>query len=115
MKETGTFPVYGASGVMGFTEQCVVPAPVCLVTCRGKGSGTVRRTNGPSFITSNAFIITPKSDFMHWAPFFVELVVHHLNLQKVLSGWAQLQLTVEDLSRVEVPHGQPPSEECQSP
>jgi type I restriction enzyme S subunit len=101
MKETGAFPVYGASGVLGFTEECLMPAPVCLVTCRGKGSGTVWRTTGPAFITSNAFIITPKSKFMHCAPLFIELILNHLDLQKALSGWAQLQVTVEDLSRLE--------------
>lgn len=51
----GSVPVYGANGVIGYTDKAMVTAPEIIVGRVG-ACGAVRVTNGPSWITDNALI-----------------------------------------------------------
>jgi type I restriction enzyme S subunit len=100
--ESGQFPVYGAGSVIGYYDQCVLEDKVCLVTCRGNGSGTVWRTREAAFITNNSLMMRPNEKFSHWSHFFIELVAKHSNIRGVISGSAQPQITIEGLQMVPV-------------
>lgn len=101
MVPSGQYPVYGAGDIIGFYDQCVLEEKVALVTCRGAGSGTVRRTREAAFITNNSLMLLPWPQFAHWKYFFAELVAKHSNVKGVLSGSAQPQITITGLSAVE--------------
>ncbi len=100
--EKGKFPVYGASGVMGFYEEANCLFPVPLVTSRGNGSGVVHRTNQPAFVTNNSFTFIPKEGFEEIHFHFAEMILRDLNLQQLRSGTAQPQLTIAGLIGVKV-------------
>lgn len=55
--KTGQYPVYGASGVIGYYNEKNCDDYATLVTSRGNGSGDVFRTHHKqSYITNNSFI-----------------------------------------------------------
>ncbi len=98
IRKTGKYPVYGASGIIGFYDDNVEQEKVALVTCRGNGSGTVWRTRGPAFITNNSFRIKPK--FSHINYFYTELLLKNSDILRSLGGSAQPQITIESISYV---------------
>jgi len=97
---TGKFPVHGADGIIGYHTEKNVDSSLCLVTCRGNGSGNVRRTFGPTFVTNNCFVLRPKykSDSLkfHYAITAMEA----LNLRELRTGAAQPQLTLAGINHL---------------
>ncbi|MFA4999215.1 MAG: restriction endonuclease subunit S [Parcubacteria group bacterium] len=97
----GSFPVYGAGGVIGFYEKKNVDEKVILITCRGNGSGTIWRTNGEGFVTNNSFIILPSDNFNYINFISTYFLLKNSNISSALSGSAQPQITIDGLSPVE--------------
>ena len=97
---TGLIPVHGADGIIGYYEGKNVDESLCLVTCRGNGSGNVRRTFGPTFVTNNCFILRPahKAELIKFH--FAMNVAEFLRLQDMRTGAAQPQLTLAGISHV---------------
>lgn len=99
--EKGKYPVHGADSVIGFYEKKNVDEALCLVTCRGNGSGNVRRTFGESFVTNNSFVfrpkITPDKIHFHYAYFWAQF----MRLQELRTGAAQPQITLAGINHLQ--------------
>lgn len=94
IKNQGDFPVYGASGVMGFFNEFNTNNKVALVTSRGNGSGDIHRTKQEkTFITNNSFKVYPKNNYDYIPFFFITEFLKSLHLRNYCSGSAQPQLT----------------------
>jgi len=100
VKKIGTYPVYGAGGIIGFYDETIEQGKVTLITCRGNGSGTVWRTRQAAFITNNSFRIKPKFSFIDY--FYTELLLKNSDIARALGGSAQPQITIESISYVPV-------------
>lgn len=100
----GTYPIYGGGGVIGFYDKSTFSEPVCLITSRGNGSGTVWRTIEAAFVTNNSFTVTPKIETKGLSAGFIQLLMERLPIKSALSGSAQPQLTIDSLSHIYSPH-----------
>ncbi len=98
----GQYPVYGAGGVIGRHNDFVIDGPVCLITSRGNGSGTIWRSVERAFVTNNSFIVKPKASFQDLSFGFAELFAGQANVKTVVSGAAQPQLTIDSLTALKV-------------
>ena len=89
-------PVYGANGILGFTDKVMYQEPVSLVTCRGNGCGLIQRTTGKAWISNNAMACPPKgkndSRFLYY-------LLLSSDFQDVTTGSAQPQITAGHLNR----------------
>ena len=98
---SGKHPVYGASGVMGYYEECNTEIKVALITSRGNGSGDVHRTfQKNTFVTNNSFKVFPKEGYEFYPFFFVTEFLKTLNLLNYCSGSAQPQLTNASMNNI---------------
>jgi type I restriction enzyme S subunit len=98
---SGKYSVYGASGVMGYYEECNTEIKVALITSRGNGSGDVHRTfQKNSFVTNNSFKVFPKEGYEFYPFFFVTEFLKTLNLLSYCSGSAQPQLTNASMNNI---------------
>lgn len=98
---SGKYTVYGASGVMGYYEECNTEIKVALITSRGNGSGDVHRTfQKNSFVTNNSFKVFPKEGYEFYPFFFVTEFLKTLNLLNYCSGSAQPQLTNASMNNI---------------
>jgi type I restriction enzyme S subunit len=100
--ETGKYPVYGASGRIGYYEEYNYEFPVALVTSRGNGSGNAHRTNQTAFVTNNSFAFVPRANFSDVHFHLAEMILRELNLTQLRSGTAQPQLTIAGLVGVKL-------------
>ncbi|MDP3608655.1 MAG: restriction endonuclease subunit S [Nitrosomonas sp.] len=91
--EFGKFPVYGASGVMGYYHKCNADKKIALITSRGNGSADVHRTYEPAFITNNSFLVIPNQDYYYLSLAFTLNLLKLAGLKNYCSGAAQPQLT----------------------
>ena len=98
---SGKYSVYGASGVMGYYEECNTKIKVALITSRGNGSGDVHRTfQKNTFVTNNSFKVFPKEGYEFYPFFFVTEFLKTLNLLNYCSGSAQPQLTNASMNNI---------------
>ena len=98
----GTFPVHGADGIIGYYEEKNVDEKLCLVTCRRNGSGNVRRTFGPTFVTNNCFIFHSTEKYRNIPFFFAILALEKLDLRQARTGAAQPQITLSNIRHLEI-------------
>jgi type I restriction enzyme S subunit len=88
-------PVYGANGILGYTDKVMYDEPVSLVTCRGSNCGMLQRTDGQAWISNNAMACPPtppnKSRYVHY-------VLVASNFGDVTTGSAQPQITAGHLN-----------------
>jgi type I restriction enzyme, S subunit len=100
VQKTGLYPVYGAGDVIGYYDEYVSENKVALITCRGNGSGTVWRTRETAYVTNNSFLIIPKEDFESLEYHLVEQFCKNINIRSVITGSAQPQITITNLSTI---------------
>ena len=101
MSDDGEFIVFGANGPIGRYHEFNHDEPEVVVTCRGATCGTVNMTPPKTWITGNAMVVSPKSsevlkEFLYWA------LVAGVDIQSVISGSAQPQITREGLAPVKI-------------
>lgn len=100
----GMYPIYGGGGVIGYYDKNTFNEPVCLITSRGNGSGTVWGTIEAAFITNNSFTVAAKTDTKGLSAGFIQLLMEKLPIKSALSGSAQPQLTLDSLSHINSPY-----------
>jgi len=88
-------PVYGANGVLGYTDRVMFEEPVSLVTCRGNGCGLLQRTEGRAWISNNAMACPPKGENNSRYLYYLLL---SSNFADVTTGSAQAQITASHLN-----------------
>ncbi len=97
------YPVYGANGIIGYYEKYQFQNPQIIIGCRGV-VGSVFKTLPRSSVTHNSLVIKPRGIGKHFLFYSLKVA----NLQSVVSGSAQPQITIRDLSRLllVIPAGQ---------
>lgn len=101
--DNGKYLVYGAGDVIGRYTEKNVDKKLALITCRGNGSGTVWRTRGEGFVTNNSLILNPKSKVQSF--FYNYHLAEHSNISSVITGSAQPQITISNLSTLKTVFG----------
>lgn len=101
MSNDGEFIVFGANGPIGRYHEFNHEEPEVVVTCRGATCGTINMTPPKTWITGNAMVVSPKTSevskvFLYWA------LVAGVDIQSVISGSAQPQITREGLAPVKI-------------
>jgi len=101
MSDDGEFIVYGANGPIGRYHEFNHEEPEVVVTCRGATCGTINMTPHKTWITGNAMVVSPKTSevskgFLYWS------LVVGVDIQSVISGSAQPQITREGLAPIKI-------------
>ena len=97
----GPFKVYGANGVIGFYDKFNHPEAEVAITCRGATCGTVNFTEPESWITGNAMVVSPKDKTI--SKKFLQYLLIGTDLNPVITGSAQPQITGASLKPFEIP------------
>lgn len=92
----GKYFVYGANGVIGKYNQYNHTDSEIAIACRGASCGSIQMTLPLSWITGNAMVIRPYSDFPYREYLYYYLLAKNPNY--LCSGSAQPQLTRENLT-----------------
>lgn len=102
-KPTGdaNVPVWGANGILGYTQNATYEEAQPLVTCRGNGCGLVQWSGGRSHVSNNAMAIVLKdacpasSKYLYYSLFASKF-------DDVTTGSAQPQITMGHLNKKEI-------------
>lgn len=100
LKDSG-FPVYGANGKIGFTDQYTHEEPTIIIGCRGS-CGEIHITEPRAYVTGNAMAL----DHLDTRRVDQSYLVHFLRKRgfaDIVSGSSQPQITRQGLSRLDVP------------
>ena len=101
--KAGQYPVYGASGVIGYYNEKNCDDYATLVTSRGNGSGDVFRTHHKqSYVTNNSFIArrNDKNSFIENE--FTFQLFSNTDFKKLCTGSAQPQLTNTSIQKIKI-------------
>ncbi len=99
--EKGPYIVYGANGPIGFYSEFNHEYEEVAVTCRGATCGTINYTAPYSWITGNAMVVSPKSEIL--SKRYLRYLLGSTNLDSVISGSAQPQITGASLKPFKIP------------
>lgn len=101
--KAGQYPVYGASGVIGYYNEKNCDDYATLVTSRENGSGDVFRTHHKqSYVTNNSFIArrNDKNSFIENE--FTFQLFSNTDFKKLCTGSAQPQLTNTSIQKIKI-------------
>lgn len=101
--KAGQYPVYGASGVIGYYNEKNCDDYATLVTSRGNGSGDVFRTHHKqSYVTNNSFIArrNDKNSFIENE--FTFQLFSNTDFKKLCTDSAQPQLTNTSIQKIKI-------------
>ncbi|MBX7456656.1 restriction endonuclease subunit S [Qipengyuania sp. 1NDH17] len=101
MDPEGTYPVYGANGIIGRYHSANHTEPELVIGCRGS-CGVVNVTEGEAWITGNAMVLKPLDDRLD-RDFLRHFLADPSILANVITGVAQPQITRKSLSAVQIP------------
>ncbi len=97
-KDTG-YPVFGANGIIGCYDEFNSSHEEVLISCRGANSGKINMSPKKCFITNNSLVVKIKdTEILNKKFLFYELQT--INKNKIISGSAQPQVTINNLSSV---------------
>lgn len=93
--------VFGANGLMGYTsEPSIIDKPTVTITSRGSGSGYVSYIDvGKAFLTNNLLYLDDKNNL---GLSFAFEAIKASNPNQFVTGSAQPQLTIKNLSRLDI-------------
>ncbi len=93
-----SIPIWGAKGIIGWTDTPSYPFAVPLVTCRGNGCGLVQWTRGPASISNNVMAVVPRTTKPLDARYLYYALLN-TDFNDVTTGSAQPQITIGHLSK----------------
>jgi len=96
INEGGVYPAYGAGGLLGFSNSFDYKGPQAIIGCRGT-CGNISIIFEDSKITHNSLIISNE-----WEQIFLYLYLKNINIEDVITGSTQPQITIKDLSSLNV-------------
>lgn len=97
---TKGYVVYGGNGIIGYYSQYIYDKPQVLISCRGIASGAVHLTKPYSFVTSNSLVCEQKNKIV--GVNYSYYTLSKLDLTQYQSGSAQPQITINDISNVDL-------------
>ena len=101
--KVGQYPVYGASGVIGYYNEKNCDDYVTLVTSRGNGSGDVFRTHHKqSYVTNHSFIARRNDKNIFIKNEFTFQLFSNTDFKKLCTGSAQPQLTNTSIQKIKI-------------
>lgn len=101
MIQNGSFPVFGANGIIGRYNKYNHEEPQLLITCRGATCGAVNISEPKSWINGNAMVVRPKENVLLLK--FIEYFFRGpIDLTKAITGAAQPQITRQSLFPIEI-------------
>lgn len=101
MSSDGRFHVYGANGLIGRYQDYNHKDSEVTVACRGATCGAVNITAPYSWITGNAMVVKPHTQFLNKK--FMRYALEMSDYALIVSGSAQPQITRESLYKLEIP------------
>ena len=98
--KTGTYPIYGSTGVIGFNKNHDYNGEKILVARVGANAGTVNWVNGQYCVSDNTLIIELKKKYdFSFALFYLS----YFNLNKLIFGSGQPLITGGQLKQLQIP------------
>lgn len=94
------YPVYGANGVIGYSDKYNHVEPTVLITCRGATCGSINVSEPYSYINGNAMCLDNLSAELNYK--YVEYYLRYYDFAGIITGSAQPQITIEGLRLVDV-------------
>ncbi|MEM2174724.1 MAG: restriction endonuclease subunit S [Candidatus Micrarchaeia archaeon] len=91
------YPVYGANGIIGYSDSYNFLDRQIIIGCRGV-VGNVTLTLPQCSVTHNSLVITPRNG----RKIFLYYLLRNQNLNSIVSGSVQPQITIKDLGQLEL-------------
>ena len=99
----GKYPVYGGNGIAGYCNRANVTGSRMIIGRVGEKCGNINITQCDSWISDNAFMVTPKIDYnMDYMRFLLE----HINLNDYANRNAQPVISGKILYAIETPYAE---------
>lgn len=98
---SGSYPVYGANGLIGTHSEFNHEEQQLLIGCRGS-CGTVHLSQPNSWINGNAMVVRPKNPEQLDIRYLMYLFKGAVDLRKIITGVAQPQITRQKLSPLKI-------------
>jgi len=92
----GKYPVYGAGGIVGYSNSTDYRGYQVIVGCRGT-CGNITLAYENSKITHNSLIITN-----NWLKSYSYLFLKIIDIKKAITGSTQPQITIGDLGNIQI-------------
>ena len=102
IQKSGKYPVYGSSKCIGYYSKKTIDDYKVLITSRGNAGKVHRTFHKESFVTNNSFVVTPKAVFSYIPFSYIYYSFIALDLQRIVNGSAQQQLTNAMLENVSI-------------
>ncbi|QPN69296.1 restriction endonuclease subunit S [Synechococcus sp. CBW1108] len=99
--EHSKVPVWGANGILGYTQNATYEEAQPLVTCRGNGCGLVQWSGGRAHISNNAMAIVLPSQSQQSSKYLYYSLLN-TDFTDVTTGSAQPQITMGHLNKKEI-------------
>lgn len=99
--KTKGYPVYGANGLIGYSDEYNHENKTILIACRGASCGAINVCLPKSYVTGNAMCLDNLNE-----EFDLDFLQHYLqtyDFKKAISGSAQPQITRSGLSLIMIP------------
>ena len=99
--KTKGYPVYGANGLIGYSDEYNHENKTILIACRGASCGAINVCLPKSYVTGNAMCLDNLNE-----EFDLDFLQHYLqtyDFKKAISGSAQPQITRSGLSLIKIP------------
>lgn len=100
LKKNG-YPVYGANGIIGYSDEYNHENKTILIACRGASCGAINVCSPKSYVTGNAMCLDNLNEKLD-----LDFLQHYLqtyDFKKAISGSAQPQITRSGLSSIMIP------------
>jgi len=94
-------PVWGANGILGYTQNATYEEAHPLVTCRGNGCGLIQWSGGRAHISNNAMAIVLHDRDQHSSEYLYYSLLN-TDFADVTTGSAQPQITMGHLNKKEI-------------
>ena len=100
LKECG-YPVWGANGVIGFSNSYNHELPTIMICCRGATCGAINISEGKCYINGNAMAMDNLS--RDYDINYVAYFLRSYDFKQIITGAAQPQITQIGLQKVKIP------------
>jgi len=94
------YPVFGANGIVGYTNRFNISEYTVLVSCRGEYSGKINYAEPKTFVTNNSIPVKLSINFVDNK--FLYYFLHLIPKGEIVSGSAQPQVTINDLQKAKI-------------
>jgi len=91
------YPVFGANGLIGYTDTYHFEESEVLIACRGSTCGIINWSLPKSFVNNNAMALLPKFIDKKFLYFSMKLYFINGRIEETITGTGQPQITKETL------------------